>query len=442
MKRHRLLLPLLICVSTLANAQTAPEPVRPAAQATARLTTDDQQAMVATLGDALRERYVFPEVGSKAATMLQSKLAAGAYTKITDPTAFAEQLTTDLAGVAHDKHMRVISLTAPRSARRVARPRGEGGIFRADRIAGNIGYIEVLGFPPLPIFKRSLDRAMARLAGAHALIIDVRRNGGGDPESVAYLVSYLTTAGRPINTIVSRTPKTDTYTRENFASVATPVSFTTVPVYVLTSNDTFSGGEEFAYDVQSLHRGMLIGEVTGGGANPVDMTDLGHGMAAMIPFGRAENPITKTNWEGRGVQPTIVTPAADALKVALQRAGVTPVADIGQASIERVFAPRSTPLAGSEALLRRIIDGYASGTPDYSLMSDQAAAEVRKELPNLHAQFAALGPLQSVTFNGPDPLGGDEYRLHFAHGNVMMALLTDPQGKAVAISTPMPLPAS
>lgn len=442
MKRfHILMLPVLVCLPMAAIGQAPQGPAGMAVPQTSALTAAERQEIIAKLVGALRDGYVFPDVAEKAAVKIQASLTAGDYAALDDRNAFAARLTTDLASVAHDKHMRVLSLMGPPPGPVNARPQGEGGVFRADRIAGGIGYIEVLGFPPPMIFKRTIDRAMAALAGSRAIIIDVRRNGGGAPKSVSYLVSYLIAPGRSINTIVSRTEKTNDYTRESFASEPTPTSFVGVPVYVLTSKDTFSGGEEFAYDVQALKLATLIGEVTGGGANPVRMVELGHGMAARIPFGRAENAVTGTNWEGRGVQPDIAVPAADALQVALTKAGGKPVADIAAASVERVFAPRSAPLPGSEDALRRIVAGYASGVPDYALMSPDAAEQVRDALPALHTQFAALGALQSMTFNGPDPIGGDEYRLRFAHGNVMMALVLGPQGKVAAISTPMLLPA-
>ena len=68
----------------------------------------------------------------------------------------------------------------------------------------------------------------------------------------------------------------------------------TRPVYVLTSGRTFSGGEECAYDFQTQKRAKIVGEKTGGGANPGDGYAIGKGYAAFIPNGRAINPITKT----------------------------------------------------------------------------------------------------------------------------------------------------
>jgi C-terminal processing protease CtpA/Prc len=87
-------------------------------------------------------------------------------------------------------------------------------------------------------------------------------------------------------------------------------------VYVLTSGETFSGGEEFSYDLQNLKRAKLVGETTGGGANPGGPARVAEHFALFVPSGRAISPITKTNWEGVGVKPDVATPAAQALDVA------------------------------------------------------------------------------------------------------------------------------
>ena len=88
------------------------------------------------------------------------------------------------------------------------------------------------------------------------------------------------------------------------------------PVFVLTSAQTFSGAEEFSYDLKNLKRASLIGETTGGGAHPVWRHRIDDHFFIGVPFARAINPITKTNWEGTGVEPDVKVPAADALEVA------------------------------------------------------------------------------------------------------------------------------
>ena len=421
-----------------ATAMTSPAAAQPAPAAP--LDAAARQAVVAQLGAALRERYVFPEIGAQAAARIDAALAAGEYDSLAQPWAFAARLSADIEAIAHDKHLRVRAPGGPPPPPAEAQalgppPKAEAGVVRADKLAGGVGYIEVTAFPPPPAFKPVLDRAMAGLAGSKALIIDVRRNGGGSPPAVAYLVSYLIAGDERvhINDIVGRVAGTTEFTRESAYSEPTPVSFAGVPVYVLTSAYTFSGGEEFAYDVKALKLATLVGEVTGGGANPTGGVPLPGGLQASIPFGRAENPVTGTNWEGHGVDPDVTVPAADALRVALERLGQAPVADIAAASTERVFSPRSTPLDGTEAALRSVIAGLAGGIPDYAAMTPPMADLTREQLPQLQAMFAQLGEIRSMTFREPFAMGGDAYDVAFAKGAMTMGVAIGPDGKIAGV---------
>ena len=413
-------------------AQPASQPPGPAPTS---LDAAHRQAVVTQLATALRDRYVFPDVGEQAAARIGAALAAGEYDGLSDPGAFAARLNADIEAIAKDKHLRIGGGTPPPpqagQAPPAPPPPSEAGVVRADKLAGDIGYIEVIGFPPPQAFKPALDRAMAALDGSKALIIDVRRNGGGAPPSVAYLVSFLLAADQRvhINDIVGRVAGTNEFTRQSSYSEPTPVNFAGKPVYVLTSTRTFSGGEEFAYDVKALGRAVLVGELTGGGANPTGGVPLPHGIRASIPFGRAENPITKTNWEGHGVDPDVAVPAADALRVALERLGAEPVADIAAASRERVFAPRAEPLPGTEAAVRSLVAGLTSGTPDYAAMAPQFADVTRQQLPGMQRLFAPLGELKSVTYREPGMMGGDAYDVVFANGGLIMGVALGPDGK-------------
>ena len=88
------------------------------------------------------------------------------------------------------------------------------------------------------------------------------------------------------------------------------------PIYVLTSNLTFSAAEEFSNNLQTLKRATIIGEITAGGANPGDVFKVGEHFNMFISTGKAINPITKDNWEGKGVLPDIAVPAEQALLTA------------------------------------------------------------------------------------------------------------------------------
>ncbi|HEX6993388.1 MAG TPA: S41 family peptidase [Gammaproteobacteria bacterium] len=433
-------LPVLITLSPAAVAQVpaAPSP----------LDVATRGAVVATAAQALRTRYVFPDVGERAAAAIEAALAAGDYGDIDDPWSFAERLTADLRAVAADKHLDVTALGPPPATSGTPPPaplHSEAGVTRSDRLPGNIGYIEVVAFPAPELFGLAVDRAMAPLADTDALIIDVRRNGGGSPVSVAHLVSYFIEGDEPvhINSFVWRNPGTETFRREEFWSTTPAFSYAGKPVYVLTSGATFSGGEEFAYDMQVMELGVIVGETTGGGANPGGSVPLAPGFVMFVPGGRAENPITGTNWEGVGVQPDIEVPSAEALGIALERLGHIPTtADIDGLSLERFFEPRTTPHPASEAAVRRMSAELARGEPDYSLLTPSMAEATRTQLDALQRRFSDLGPLVSIEFVEVDPLGADVYDIQYENGPLRLAIALTQDGKAAmaAIRPSPPLP--
>jgi retinol-binding protein 3 len=87
-------------------------------------------------------------------------------------------------------------------------------------------------------------------------------------------------------------------------------------VYVLTSHETFSGGEEFTFDLKTQKRATIVGETMDGGAHPVRVCPPEDHFTIGVPFGRPINPATKGDWEGKGVEPDVKVSAADALTTA------------------------------------------------------------------------------------------------------------------------------
>lgn len=337
--RFPVLLAAVICAGSAA-AQSAPETLSPGAQS----------EIVQALGTKLREQYVFPDVAKTVAGALTAKLRRGGYEAATTPEAFEAALTADLRTLGKDSHLRVRFQprfrpgpppgTAP-SPEDVAQMRSAMaqrgyGIARVQRLAGNIGYLDVRGFFPTEVAAPAISAAMTLLTGTDALIIDLRGNGGGEPETVAYLMSHFFAEGdaRHLNDIYNRVDGT-TRTYWTVPSVGARYS---QPIFVLTSHNTFSGGEEFAYDVKTQKRGTLVGEVTGGGANPGDYLPLVRGFIAFIPTGRAINPVTKTNWEHVGVAPDLTASAADAMKVAYSAALKAVAAKISDAEERQELA--------------------------------------------------------------------------------------------------------
>jgi C-terminal processing protease CtpA/Prc len=194
-----------------------------------------------------------------------------------------------------------------------------GGYRRVERLPGNVGYLQVDGFMHPDVAADPAAAAMNFLANTDALIIDLRRNGGGGPQSVALLCSYLFDE-KPVHL-------NDLYWRkgdrtEEFWTLKELAGkrYLGRDVYLLTSHRTFSAAEEFAYDLQSLKRVTIVGETTGGGAHPGGGVPIGEHFMVFIPSGRAINPITKTNWEGTGVKPDVEATADKALETAHQLA--------------------------------------------------------------------------------------------------------------------------
>ncbi|MBA2269271.1 MAG: S41 family peptidase [Chthoniobacterales bacterium] len=276
----------------------------------------------------VRERYVFPDIGDAMEKALRVRIANKEYDGIESAAALAAKLTADLQAVSRDKHLRVKLVdpaaararlpqddAARREAAAVESRRGNHGFRRVERLAGNIGYIDLRAFSPARWAAEKAAAAMNLVADTEALIIDLRENGGGDPEMVALMVSYLL-EGEPVhlNDFVDREGKvvSDFWTSKGLPGKL----FVGKDVYVLTSGTTFSAAEGFAYDLTNLKRATLVGETTGGGANPVTMLDVGERFRIALPIGRARSPITQTNWEGAGVKPDISVPAKLALHTA------------------------------------------------------------------------------------------------------------------------------
>ncbi|MFL5461740.1 MAG: S41 family peptidase [Gemmatimonadales bacterium] len=280
----------------------------------------------------LHEGYVFPDKEAAMAGAIQAKMRRGAYDHIASARGFADTLTRDLRAVSHDLHLEVVYQREVRDEVPDAEPspqerrerlafgrRINFGLERVERLSGNVGYLEIRSFNfDAADVDSALTAAMNFLAHTDALIVDVRRNGGGEPSMVAAVCSYL----MPSNTVINKFYWRPQNRWDEFRTGPVHGRHYGLkrPVYVLTSDQTFSGAEEFAYDVQTQKRGEVVGDTTGGGAHPGGLRRISDHFGVWIPSGRAVNPVTGTNWEGTGVRPDVPVPAETALRTAHLRA--------------------------------------------------------------------------------------------------------------------------
>jgi hypothetical protein len=158
------------------------------------------------------------------------------------------------------------------------------------------------------------DAYMKLLSLSDAVIIDLTHNGGGDPSMVQYLCSYFFDKKLHLNSLYYREgDRTEEYwTLEKVEGK----KLVDIPLFIMISEETFSGAEEFSYNMQQLKRATLIGQTSAGGANPGETRGINNDLSVFIPTGTAINPITNTNWEGIGVQPEIHTKKEETLEQA------------------------------------------------------------------------------------------------------------------------------
>lgn len=311
---------LLAATSAVAQTPASPAPAS-AGQPAPRQTVEAVAARI-------RELYFDPGAGDRIADGLEAAAASGEFDDLTDPRDLAATLGARLRPL--DAHFNVVfdpaGPTAPPVRRERppegVRPAGPGpearahyGFRKVEVLPGNVGYIDLRQFSnidfanPADPARRAADAALAFVADTDAIIFDLRDNGGGAPSMVGYLTSAFTPANAPIYNVF--------HSREGTQSEAPDIYHPTprldVPVYVLISGRTGSAGEAFPYTLQGARRATIVGEASGGAANPGGMVPVGGGFAVFISQGSPRNPATGGNWEGAGVQPDVATSWSEAL---------------------------------------------------------------------------------------------------------------------------------
>jgi retinol-binding protein 3 len=290
--------------------------------ATTTVEKSERDAVVEALGMKLSAGYVLPDAVGRITQALRSANNAGEYAGKA-PKEFADAINLTLLSASHDKHLAVFYQPAPTVSQAARTPLVEQrerlnfGFGKLERLRGNVGYLEIVNFSDLR--QQSAETASAllsTLANFDAIILDLRRNGGGNTPMMAFIATYFFDT-TPVHL-------TDIYWRDtNETSQFWTTAFVPgrrsarQPLYILTSASTFSGAEDFCYSLQSLKRAVVVGETTGGGAHSGrGLQRLTQSFTAFIPVGRSLSPITKTNWEGTGVTPDIKTTADASLGVA------------------------------------------------------------------------------------------------------------------------------
>jgi hypothetical protein len=366
-------LPALCFVVALASFNAAqqpqqgpPQPEQPDMEIDAGVRAQVIEGVLKNLNEA----YVYPETAKRMEQAIRERVAKKEYEGVTSAKALAQMLTEHLQAVSRDKHLRVNyraealaeGEALPGAARIVRRMPGDAGgggnpaeggagrrivreirepgggetpadnaparvvrrnvndltgnmgLEKVETLEGNLGLLEFSYFDGSSEAGRKISDAKNSLADTDALIIDLRRCRGGANVAITLLMSYFFDKSVHLSDAYDRLTG-DTMTFYSHAEVPGR-RYGQKDVYILTSNRTFSAAEDISYTLKNLKRASIVGETTGGGAHPVMGRRLHEHFYVMVPFARYISPITKTNWEGTGVEPDIKTPAPHALKVA------------------------------------------------------------------------------------------------------------------------------
>jgi retinol-binding protein 3 len=287
----------------------------------------ERQRVISGAAANLRQHYFDRDTAQQTADALLAHEKRGDDDAAKDGAALADLLTKQMRDASHDMHL-VLEYSQrplpegppPQTADGMARFRNamlqqNCMIRKAEILPHDIGYLKLDFFADTSVCGSEMRSAMASLNQADAIIFDLRDNTGGFPDSVSLIASYL--FDRPEYMYGPRgAPTVDSWTR----SPVVGNELADKPVYVLTSGSTWSGAEQFSYDLKMLRRATLVGETTRGGAHAGVFQRIDDHFGIGIPEVKPINPFGKDDWEGVGVQPDVKVKAADALETAVKLA--------------------------------------------------------------------------------------------------------------------------
>lgn len=278
----------------------------------------------------LEEKYVLPEVGKKYSEHLLTLLSQDHYTLITSGEQLAKQIESDLKEVRIDLHLKVSynpqrvknmreaenksdeEKQKNKELQLVTEQKKNFGAKELKILPGNIGYFRLDEFPG-EAGSETLISALSFLQYSDAIILDLRENGGGNPEMIMLMGSYFFEEDNSVffSSFFHRI-RDKTYQHRSFFYVPGK-RIPKTKLYILISKNTFSAAEGFAYDFKQIKRATIVGEKTKGAAHVANPFIVNEYFLLTLPFAKPINPITNSSWEGTGVEPDIPCEAEHAI---------------------------------------------------------------------------------------------------------------------------------
>ena len=288
-----------------------------------KLDAAEREHVVEAAAANLKQYYFDRNIGHATANALLAHERNGDDRAAVEGAAFADLLTTQMRAASHDMHL-VMEYShnnipdgppaqTPMELARYRENLKQNNCFirKTSILPHNIGYLKIDWFAELSVCRQTAVGAMASLNQTDAVIIDLRDNAGGFPDMVSLIASYF--FDHPEYMYGPRgAPNEESWTHSPVAGNR----LADKPVFILTSATTWSGAEQFSYDLKMLKRATLVGETTRGGAHAGVFHRIADHFGMGIPEEKPINPFGKADWEGVGVQPDVKVRATDALATA------------------------------------------------------------------------------------------------------------------------------
>ncbi len=284
----------------------------------------DLQSTMKRVPELIADHYLDKDKGKQIAEKLKAIFHSGKYDKFYDRMEFVNELTIDLREISQDGHVFIVDRQEnidfkPETNEMKVELKDDYTYFELTKFE-NIDGIEGNKCPKLQEVKQALDQI--RKSNPKAIIIDLRRNSGGSLYMMAYIASHFI---KPSIGLGQNTYR-DVITQEELQTFpVAPVKTLSEeelplqermleqPIFILTSNGSFSAAEALTYHLREHRKATVIGETTGGGAHVNKLFEVNDDFFIAVSFGDYVLKSGEKNWDGDGLAPDIQTNAKDAL---------------------------------------------------------------------------------------------------------------------------------
>lgn len=332
MKKAYLVIILSLCISQIfgQRMRIQSRPIEPQP-----IELKEINELVKNLADSIAVNYIIGEKALMIKINLLKELREGKYDRFKEKNELANHLSDELVAWSNDKHFRITPsepagqrFMMPTSYDHIAKD--NYSFKKMEHLNGNIAYIKFNRFIP-PSYSGSLIMAaMLFAANSDAVIIDLRDNIGGSPDTVAMLAGFFLKEPTLLTVNFTRSTnekrevwstladvKINSSDPNNFIVPITALErLKNIPLYILTGDQTFSAAEMFSFSLQGHKRATIVGKNTLGGGHGIRPFEMAQGFTAFIPYTRYYHPVTNESWEVVGVKLDIPCADDDAKRVA------------------------------------------------------------------------------------------------------------------------------